>query len=307
MELIIKQLSIKNDKRIICISDIHGNYPILEQLLKKVSFCSEDVLILLGDLFMKGPFSHETLKKIIDLSKLGNVYPLFGNCDFEEDYFTEDEKNWINSLPHIIESERYVFVHAGLTSLDFANQDYRKVLAMPSFLEEDYRFDKYVIHGHWPCNNYCHEIACYDPIVNEDKKIIAIDGGNVVKSGGQLNAFIIENGQFSFESIDSLLDYTIQKDQYASGGDLHITWKDRFIELIDEGSEFSLYRHLASGKKMLLANKFVWTDKEGNLCGCEHGTNYFLPVKKGETVSLIHEFSDRLLVKRNGIEGWILK
>ena len=40
---------VKNAKRIIAISDVHGNGHLLKKLLQRIRFCETDRLVLLGD------------------------------------------------------------------------------------------------------------------------------------------------------------------------------------------------------------------------------------------------------------------
>ncbi|HEY8348436.1 MAG TPA: metallophosphoesterase [Clostridia bacterium] len=46
----LEQVSIPENKRIICISDVHGKTDLLRKLLDKVKFSDQDILILVGDL-----------------------------------------------------------------------------------------------------------------------------------------------------------------------------------------------------------------------------------------------------------------
>ena len=64
-------------------------------------------------------------------------------------------------------------------------------------MEEGLTFSKYVIVGHWPTANYGKEKGCCNPIINKEQNIISIDGGNMIKSEGQLNALIINGDKFS--------------------------------------------------------------------------------------------------------------
>lgn len=75
------------DQRIIAVSDIHANLEYFRNLLDKIGFCDEDVLIIVGDFLEKGDRSLETLHYIMELVKRGNVYVLEGNCDSWQDIF----------------------------------------------------------------------------------------------------------------------------------------------------------------------------------------------------------------------------
>lgn len=301
----IKRIDIPKDRRTICISDIHGNLELLQLLLTKISYSSDDILILLGDIYTKGKQNHETLKFIISLSQNPDVHVTRGNCDWIEDYLSEDEKDWLINLPHIIESGDYIFVHGGLTSGNLSEEDENACMKNDAFMEQGLKFDKCIITGHWPTVNYAHKIPNYNPIINEESRIIAIDGGNVVKNSGQLNAFFISDNQFSYDFADSLPVCQIKKPQAEKGGNLNITWRDRCVELVEKGEEFSTYRHIQSGQIISLANSLIWTDSDGQLCETRAGTDYYLPVRAGDTVSVIYTFSNKIYAKKNGIAGWI--
>ena len=78
---IIDRRSLPQDRRILVISDIHGNLPYFKGLLEQLRFSPEDVLILCGDMLEKGPYTLATLRYIMELTETHTVYPLLGNCD----------------------------------------------------------------------------------------------------------------------------------------------------------------------------------------------------------------------------------
>lgn len=86
-------------RRVLAISDIHGNLPFLKGVLKKANFSQEDVLVLVGDLLEKGQESLGVLRYIMELRKTHTVYPLCGNCDHIDRVFLDghpgvDEDLW---------------------------------------------------------------------------------------------------------------------------------------------------------------------------------------------------------------------
>ena len=309
MKAVVKPIQLQ--KRAVCISDIHGHLELFEKLLDKVGYTPDDTLVLLGDLFLKGPRLHDTLGRLIELSHSPNVHILRGNCDWqgwlEEGALSPAEIAWLDDLPHILDAGSHIFVHGGLPSENLAGLDDWACMKNDAFMEQELSFSRWVVTGHWPAFNYCHQIPCHNPIVNAPKRIIAIDGGCVIKDSGQLNAFLIENGAFSFEAVDSLPPARIDKAQEERGGTLNITWNDRPIEIVEQDGEFSTVRHIATGTLLTIPNTYLFTESDGGISGCSCGTDYFLPVTAGETVSLVEEFSDRILAKKNGAVGWILK
>ena len=97
MKAKVQRVSFKNAKRIIAISDVHGNGYLLKKLLQRIRFCETDRLVLLGDHIEKGSESLDTLRFIKSLCAAGNAYALQGNCDtIWEDLKAKNEKLRIN-------------------------------------------------------------------------------------------------------------------------------------------------------------------------------------------------------------------
>jgi len=80
----IKYLNVPNDKRLIFVSDIHGDIKAFKEGLERINFSSEDYLFLIGDIYEKGNEGEnlETIKFVMELmEKYPNIYPMAGNCD----------------------------------------------------------------------------------------------------------------------------------------------------------------------------------------------------------------------------------
>ncbi|MFI3250989.1 MAG: metallophosphoesterase [Eubacteriales bacterium] len=80
MQMRIKHIKTEH-RRVIVISDIHGNLPFFQGLLDSVGFCKKDILILLGDILEKGQHSLKLLRYIWKLERDYAVYSICGNCD----------------------------------------------------------------------------------------------------------------------------------------------------------------------------------------------------------------------------------
>lgn len=304
MTPVVQKIEIPAGRRVICVSDIHGNYDLFRALLNKAGYCAADMLILLGDLYTKGQQGPQTLSYIMELAEHEGVFVLRGNCDWLEDWLTDAQRAFLDRLPHILESEDFVFVHGGIASMDFETLDAWDCMKNDNFMENAPGFEKWVVTGHWPVHNYRHTICSNLPLVNAEKRIIAIDGGNVVCAGGQLNAFIIQDGAFSYTSADAYASYTVPHAQTASGGTLHITYLDRFVELQQEGELFSRIRHFATGRVLEVPNWSLWRDGQGRLGAGTGATDYYPALEAGEKVSLIRRFGKRLLLLKDGVAGW---
>ena len=69
------------NRRIIAVSDIHGNLPFFLSLMEKIRLTPEDILVLDGDMLEKGRDSLALLRRLMALARTHTLYPLCGNCD----------------------------------------------------------------------------------------------------------------------------------------------------------------------------------------------------------------------------------
>ncbi len=352
----IKSLTLPPGRRILVISDIHGNLPYFEGLLAQVGYSPEDVLILDGDLLEKGAQSLALLRRVMALSAAGNVHAVCGNCDgwarifdhrrdVENEHFLHyvqykrsgllwemgrelgidllsvrdftpvkwklfeafpAEWAWLGALPDAIETERFVFAHAGMTPGKPLREHTRDELnRIDRFLDREMRFDKWLIVGHYPVVLYGENIVCANPIIEREKHVICLDGGCVLKDDGQLNALIIpdrESEAFSFAAYDPFPEYTVLDDQAGSERSYYIRWGDSTVRVLERGEEFSRCRHLRTGYEMDILTKYLFTENE--ITDCNDCTDYILPLQAGEHVRVVEETSRGYLVKHRGTTGW---
>ncbi len=80
---IIKKININENKRLIFLSDIHGDVNLFKKALDEVRFNQDDYLFVIGDMIEKGDFLDNIamMDYIIELNKLDNVFFMAGNCD----------------------------------------------------------------------------------------------------------------------------------------------------------------------------------------------------------------------------------
>ena len=86
----IERLEIPAGRRILVISDIHGNVPYLEGVLRRAGFSDRDELIIDGDFLEKGKESLRTLRIVMALCARGNAHAVLGNCDGWAEIFSPD-------------------------------------------------------------------------------------------------------------------------------------------------------------------------------------------------------------------------
>ena len=269
-------------RRILAVSDIHGNLPFFRGLLQKVRFTPEDILVLDGDMLEKGR----------DSLALRERYP--------------EIRAWLAGLPTILETEHLVFVHGGVPSLEHMETlDRWKCMKNDDFRGQGHSFSKYVIVGHWPVTLYNPKVPSAAPLFDWDRKIISIDGGCVLKADGQLNALILpseESEDFSWQAYDGLEVYTALDRQEPSQDSINIRWGRADLELLEPGEELSRCRHLESGRELYILTSYL--RRTGERLWCEDSTDYRLPVEPGDRLSLVARTSRGCLMKKNGVTGW---
>ena len=139
--------------RVIIVGDVHGCYDELMKLLDKVGYCGQDLLVLVGDLVMKGPKSLE----VVRFCAANNVLAVRGNVDenslkhYEDLQGTDDwgayewmkdlsdqELEYMYELPYTIKFGNNLVVHAGLLpGVELEDQDLDNLIRMRNVYEEN--------------------------------------------------------------------------------------------------------------------------------------------------------------------------
>lgn len=128
-------------RRIIVVSDIHGNLPYFRGLLEKAGFSDADALVLDGDFLEKGPDSLGTLRYIMDLARGGSVYPLIGNCDSWSDVVDNaDSEGYRRLLKYMLHTRYGLFYEMigreGIELSEDTDMDAVIALLRPKYAEE---------------------------------------------------------------------------------------------------------------------------------------------------------------------------
>lgn len=358
MNAIVHPLPLPPDRRVLVISDIHGNLPFLKGLLRKANFSTDDVLIILGDILEKSVHGLETLHYLMDLSKTHTIHFLQGNCedvtlaflaghwpgeaaatygrvwgekcawvamahragvpaedpkDFPaarraiEETFPE-EVAFLRAMPTIFLNDHYLFVHGGVPREDHLEElTARQCMKNDNFLSQGHAFRRWVIVGHWPVALYHQDAPRAKPMILPHRHIISIDGGCTLKADGQLNALILPRepgGDFSYLSYDGFPERIALADQAPSHPSINIRWGHSALEVLEPGPEFSRCRHLETGYVLDILTDYLRQGPNGPYC--IDSTDYRLPVKAGDTLSVIRTTSRGVLAKKDGTTGWYL-
>ena len=169
------------DRRVIAISDIHGNLPFFDALLKQIALTQEDILVLDGDMLEKGRDSLPLLRRIMDLCQTQTVYPICGNCDglvlnfFEGDWL--DGRFYTSYLPQHPESTLRQLAREGgfdqVDDLPLLRNNLRAAYpevwawlkALPTILETEHLV---FVHGGIPSLEHMGELEKWRCMNNDD-------------------------------------------------------------------------------------------------------------------------------------------
>ena len=260
----------------------------------------------------------QTMRYLVQ-KKCGLLWDMCNSCGldpFDLESFAEAKEvlrekfhrefEFLANLPYAIETEHYVFTHAGmLPDKPLAEHTRKELNRCDALLKKGWSFDKWVIVGHWPVVLYGEDKVCANPIIDRKKKIISIDGGCVLKDDGQLNALIIPfdgSEDFDFAAYDPFPVARVLQDQKPSDKSYYIRWGDSDVKVLQPGGEFSRCRHVRTGYEMDILTKYLFTNEE--YTNCNDSTDYVLPLKAGDEVSIVEETSLGYLVKHKGTSGW---
>ena len=222
-KLQIKKIKLNKNKRIICISDIHGGLHLLKELLEKVNYTKDDYLFIIGDIIEKGPYSLRTLQYVMELSKNENVFILIGNNDFvlidilNDDYSFEYLKylKKTNSIYH--DFEKYfnlkIETHEDILKINkLIRQEFSSeinfILNLPTIIETDK-----LLFAHASITDYnnlenldYHEVLKYDYFMRKDfflpKRLIVGHYPSVAYCTNHCNLRPISNHDKNIVSID---------------------------------------------------------------------------------------------------------
>ncbi|MEK3979329.1 metallophosphoesterase [Psychrobacillus sp. FSL K6-2836] len=246
--------------------------------------------------------NRKTLEDFMNLEELAHYY---------HQYF-KDEIEWIESLPVAYETEDFIVIHAGIEKKGNWRETTEEVaLYTQEFYNQEHQEEKIVIVGHWPVVNYREtQISSHNPLIDLDKRVIALDGGNQIKKDGQLNALIIQKGKYTYTYVDELTnEMTVQKEYNDSMNRVGtVTYPNYDLQVIRQEEYFALCENTNLGIEQWIKNEYLLSDNESTRAKTDLSTT-FLSVKQGEKVSVIdQECEGYVLVKReNGEVGWILK
>ena len=143
----------------------------------------------------------------------------------------------------------------------------------------------------------------HNPIIDNDKKIICIDGGNKTKLGGQINFLTYRNGIFDNLAFDNLKTIKSCHEQSETSNTVNIMWHKRKLKNVIEGEDYSICELEQYSGNYKIYNDFIdFKRLELN----EDYTDKLLNIKIGDNIKLISNFKNQYYIKKDGVVGWLV-
>ena len=225
-------------------------------------------------------------------------------CDKYGDYLS-----FIKNLPVCLETEKYVFVHAGVENRpDWENTSDKFAITVPWFMRKENPTGKWLVVGHYPTYNYKRANATNLPLVDEKKKMICIDGGLGIKTACQMNFLIIhkdgENYTHEIKWKSPYPERYVEKDFSCSLTPQYVDWSNQDIEILSEKCGLLKVHDKVRNVCGYIPKRSAYK-KDGRITVYQTLSS-FPEVKKGEWVNVCSEDNGLLLViTQNGKVGWI--
>lgn len=215
------------------------------------------------------------------------------------------EFQFLRSLPHVLETERYLFAHAGLQGEDLERQHEEYVVSAPWFPQgTEHRFSKRLVVGHYPTANFREGVINNAPYFHPEQNVLSIDGGNMVKVLGQLNGVFLDGGGERWTWIQMQEGETILAPHGQRERPGHVVlWPHNQVERVEPRGELTLCRVAENGVLLEIPEEFLhsW---EGELLSSDV-TDRRLAVEQGERITVLRRYGNRALVaKGTGEIGW---
>ena len=216
-----------------------------------------------------------------------------------------DELDFICNLPHVLETDNYVFAHSQILPGNLEEMTPAEVMRGEAFLDKGFSFDRYVVVGHWPTLRYPENKRNANPIIQRSRRIVCVDGGMGRLRDGQLNALVIPeygSDRFTYTAVDNFPKKSALNSQ-AAGMERHlIQFPDNRVKVLNSSGDMCYCRHEKTEKNYWIPKAFITQTADGTFT--EDYTDYQIRVTYGDVVSVILETSRGTLVKKDGVTGW---
>ena len=254
----------------------------------------------------KGGMIRQAIKKLSLDIKIDEPEMIQGKVKkFLQPYF-----DYFAALPTTLQLNDFIFVHAGIEKRqDWQNSKLSSLIELQTFYHDGHCLNNYVIVGHLPTSNQYSNSINNSIIIDDNKKIISLDGGIGVKSISQLNALIINgnNDKYDFvkEYVQPLPLYEVLVDiNIFFKEPVKISWPYFEVEVLKENSNFSKCRQLVTNNILNIKNEFLYRRNNKVYCLDDY-VDYQMSLNKGDIVKMIGIYGIYAYIIKNNEVGWI--
>ena len=124
-------------------------------------------------------YAHDYILRYIKFKRCGLLWDMYleqGMDPLEQTDFRPAKKlfhekypeiwDFLGSLPHALETDRFVFAHAGMTpGKPLREHSASELDRVNALLQTGRRFDRWLVVGHWPVMLYGENIVCANPVI----------------------------------------------------------------------------------------------------------------------------------------------
>ena len=217
--------------------------------------------------------------------------------------------NWMNNLEVMLETDDFIFVHAGIDNIpDYHNSHIKSFTNLTNFYFQGHQANKTVICGHYPAAIFRLDRMDDSILIDHNKKIICLDGGFGTKTYGQMNMLKISKTKKGYNyhtyEVDDFETIEIVKAQKAMGNLRGICYPNYQLEFIEEELYFTKAIN-SDGEKVFVKNEFVVFQND-HYYASDDIPNNLLKVVVGDIVKLLsNKTKGYALVKKDGVSGWV--
>ncbi|SNR25818.1 metallophosphoesterase family protein [Halorubrum vacuolatum] len=194
-----RRVNVANWDQIYIVGDPHGCLTELDELCATLDLTDNDLVVFVGDIVRKGPDSKGVVDRVRNapnmLTVRGNNEEKLLRGDKQLDELTDDDLEWIASLPVVISLPNTLVVHGGIDPrkprADHTVDDLQNTRSMvpggsydPPYWFEEYAGPERVFFGH---------TVLEKPVVREHA--VGLDTGCVY--GGELTAYNWRTGELT--------------------------------------------------------------------------------------------------------------
>lgn len=206
----------------------------------------------------------------------------------------KDDIDFIFNLPEVIETEDFIFVHAGIPDRpDWENCEQYDVMLINRFIDKAHQSPKTVVCGHFPTYALGRRNDNL-PLFDNERRIIDIDGGAGVKPAAQINALIIDKdgSDYSYRTVFLPIGEakTVMRDHSGSDNWIFADYEQHRFERVDEPAPegFGVFRNLDTGEQGIAP--LCMSGEWGGVLHVWGNLNSFPGVKCGEPVWTYAEY-----------------